>query len=169
VDWIQLAQNRDQWQALVNTATNRRFTSYTIKLYFNGPRAALNFTRVIRAPEFLYSDVWFLSSPPLCHTDSGTNLASYPKDTRGTAAGAWSWPLTCISLSIVTRLRAGRPWSSSWLYNGRIFFSLRHRVQIGSGAHQAFHTMDSGGNYGGKRPGREADNSPLPSAEVKNA
>jgi hypothetical protein len=43
-------------------------------------------------------------------------------------------------------------------------FSLLHVVQIGSGAHPASYTMDTGGV---KRPGRDADHSPATSAEVK--
>jgi hypothetical protein len=44
-----------------------------------------------------------------------------------------------------------------------------HRVQASSGADTGFYPMDTGGSFpeGLKRPGREADHSPLPSAEVK--
>jgi hypothetical protein len=43
-------------------------------------------------------------------------------------------------------------------------------LQIGSGAHPASYPMATGGSFPGvKRPGREADNSPPSSAEVKNA
>jgi hypothetical protein len=46
-------------------------------------------------------------------------------------------------------------------------FSL-HRVQNGSGAHPAsYPTGTRGLSLGVKRPGREADHSPPPSAEVK--
>jgi hypothetical protein len=49
-------------------------------------------------------------------------------------------------------------------------FSLHHRVQYGSGAHPSLYPMSTGG--GGlslevKQPGREANNSPPSSAEVK--
>jgi hypothetical protein len=48
-------------------------------------------------------------------------------------------------------------------------FSLHHRcVQNGSGAHPASYPMDTSGSFlGVKRPGREADQSPPSSAEVK--
>jgi hypothetical protein len=47
-------------------------------------------------------------------------------------------------------------------------FSLYHRVQNGSGAHQASYPMRTRGlSLGVKRPWREADHSPPPSAEVK--
>jgi hypothetical protein len=49
-------------------------------------------------------------------------------------------------------------------------FSLHHRVQNGSGAHPASYAMGTGGSFPGvKRPGREANHSPPPSAEVNNA
>jgi hypothetical protein len=49
-------------------------------------------------------------------------------------------------------------------------FSLHHRVQTCSGAHPASYLMGTGGSFtGDKAAGREDDNSPLPSAEVKNA
>jgi hypothetical protein len=43
-------------------------------------------------------------------------------------------------------------------------------VQTGSGAHPASCTMGTGGPFPGAkaRPGRDADHSPPPSAEVKN-
>jgi hypothetical protein len=49
-------------------------------------------------------------------------------------------------------------------------FSSSLCVQTGSGAHPASCTMGTGGPFpGGKvRPGRDADNSPLSSAEVVN-
>jgi hypothetical protein len=49
-------------------------------------------------------------------------------------------------------------------------FSSSLCVQTGSGAHPASCTMDTGGPFlGGKaRPGRDADHSPLSSAEVEN-
>jgi hypothetical protein len=47
-------------------------------------------------------------------------------------------------------------------------FSLRHRVQNGSGAHPAFYPMGTRGSFPGiKRPGREADQSHPSSAKVK--
>jgi hypothetical protein len=47
-------------------------------------------------------------------------------------------------------------------------FSLHHRVQNGSGAHPASYPADTRDlSLGVKRPGREADHSPLSSAEVK--
>jgi hypothetical protein len=47
-------------------------------------------------------------------------------------------------------------------------FSLRHRVQSGSGAHPASYAMGMGAlSLGLKRPGREADHSPPSIAEVK--
>jgi hypothetical protein len=49
-------------------------------------------------------------------------------------------------------------------------FSSSHCVQTGSGAHPASCTMDTGGPFPGskERPGRDADHSPLSSAEVVN-
>jgi hypothetical protein len=49
-------------------------------------------------------------------------------------------------------------------------FSSNLCVQTGSGAHPASCPMDTGGPFpGGKaRPGRDADHSPLSSAEVVN-
>jgi hypothetical protein len=47
-------------------------------------------------------------------------------------------------------------------------FSLRHRVQDGSGTHPASYPMGNRGSLRGvKRPGCEADHSPPSSAEVK--
>jgi hypothetical protein len=47
-------------------------------------------------------------------------------------------------------------------------FSLHHRVQNGSGAHQASYPMDTrGSSLGVKRPGREASHSPPSNTEVK--
>jgi hypothetical protein len=49
-------------------------------------------------------------------------------------------------------------------------FSLHHRVQNGSGTHQASNPMGTSGSFPGvKAAGREADHSPQSSAEVKNA
>jgi hypothetical protein len=49
-------------------------------------------------------------------------------------------------------------------------FSSSLCVQTGSGAHPASSTMDTGGPVpgGNARPGRDADHSPLSSAEVVN-
>jgi hypothetical protein len=48
------------------------------------------------------------------------------------------------------------------------FHSLHHRIQNGSGVHPASYPMGNRGSFrGGKGPGREADHSPPPSAEVK--
>jgi hypothetical protein len=50
------------------------------------------------------------------------------------------------------------------------FFSPHHRIQTGSGAHPASYSVGTGCSSAGvKRLGREADNSPSSSAEVKNA
>jgi hypothetical protein len=47
-------------------------------------------------------------------------------------------------------------------------FSLRHRVQTGSGAHPAPYPMGTGDSFPGvKRPGREADHLPPSSAKAK--
>jgi hypothetical protein len=47
-------------------------------------------------------------------------------------------------------------------------FSLRHRVQTGSGTYPASYPMGNGGFLiGVKRPGREADHLPPSSAKVK--
>jgi hypothetical protein len=53
---------------------------------------------------------------------------------------------------------------------GAKYFSYILCVQTGSGAHPASSPMDTGGPFpGGKaRPGRDADHSPLSSAEVVN-
>jgi hypothetical protein len=53
---------------------------------------------------------------------------------------------------------------------GAKYFSSNLSIQTSSGAHPASCTMDTGGPFpGGKaRPGRDADHSPLSSAEVKN-
>jgi hypothetical protein len=48
-----------------------------------------------------------------------------------------------------------------------VIFSLRHRVQIGSGAHQVSVVLSAGRDV--KRPELEADHSPPSTAEVKNA
>jgi hypothetical protein len=45
-----------------------------------------------------------------------------------------------------------------------------HRVHIDSGTQTAAYPIGTGGSFPGvKRPGREADHSPLSSAEVRNA
>jgi hypothetical protein len=49
-------------------------------------------------------------------------------------------------------------------------FSLRHDIQTGSGAHLTSYPMGTGGSFReAKRPGRETDQSPPSSAEVKQA
>jgi hypothetical protein len=53
---------------------------------------------------------------------------------------------------------------------GKGIYSLRHRVQTGSGAHPVSYPMDTGGlSPRVKWPGREADSLPPSSAKVKNA
>jgi hypothetical protein len=65
-------------------------------------------------------------------------------------------------------LRAG--WSGVRVLAGAGNFSLHHPNQTGSGAHPASYPMGTRGSFPGvKRPRREADHSPPPSAEVKNA
>jgi hypothetical protein len=62
-------------------------------------------------------------------------------------------------------LRAG--WSGVRVPTGAGNFSLHHRVQTGSGAHQASYPVGNRGSFPGvKRPGREADHSSLSSVEV---
>jgi len=66
-----------------------------------------------------------------------------------------------------TRLRDARPGFDSW--QGKGYFSLCHRVQIGSGAHSA-QPMGTGVTFPGVKAVRlEADHSHLSSAAVKNA
>jgi hypothetical protein len=65
-------------------------------------------------------------------------------------------------------LRAG--WSGLQVLGGAGDFCLHHRIQTGSGAHPASYPIGAKGSFPGvKRPGREADHSLQPSAEVKNA
>jgi len=46
-------------------------------------------------------------------------------------------------------------------------FSIRHRIQTGSGAHPASFPINTGGSYPEiRRPGREDDHSPPSSAEI---
>jgi hypothetical protein len=71
------------------------------------------------------------------------------------------------SVSIVTRLRVGQPELD--FRPGLRCFSLRYSVQTGSGAHPALSQLVPRVSPWVKRPGREADHSPPPSAEVKNA
>jgi hypothetical protein len=53
---------------------------------------------------------------------------------------------------------------------GQNIFPFLDGVQIGSETHPASYPMVTGGSFPGvKRPGRAADNSPPPSAGVKNA
>jgi len=67
-------------------------------------------------------------------------------------------------------LRAGRPGSDSRQGQWREFFSLRHRIQIGTlGSTQHPNQLGTGDVFPGvKLPGYEADSSPPSSAEVKN-
>jgi len=51
------------------------------------------------------------------------------------------------SVNIVTRLKAGRPGLDS--LQGLGFFSVRHRVQTGSGAHPTSYPMGNGGKEAG--------------------
>jgi hypothetical protein len=61
-------------------------------------------------------------------------------------------------------------WSGVRVRTGAGNFSLHHRVQTGSGTHPASYPMGNRGSFPGvERPWREADHSPPPSAEVKNA
>jgi hypothetical protein len=73
------------------------------------------------------------------------------------------------SVSTVTRLRVGRPGFDSRQGQGN--FYLRHRVQKSSGAHPTSYPMGTRDSFtpGLKRPRRESDLSPSPSAELKNA
>jgi len=51
---------------------------------------------------------------------------------------------------------------------GAANFSLLSHVQTGSGAHQTFYPLGTGGSFlGVKLPGREAGHSPSSSAEVE--
>jgi hypothetical protein len=65
-------------------------------------------------------------------------------------------------VSIVTRLRAGRLWLfDSWQKQGYFLFAIASRPS---------YPVDTESSLpGGKAAGREADHSPLSSAEVKNA
>jgi len=68
------------------------------------------------------------------------------------------------SVSIQNKLRDGRPGFVSRQEHSDDMFSLRHRVQTGSGAHQASYPMGTLGSY----PGGESDRSTPSRAEVKN-
>jgi hypothetical protein len=55
------------------------------------------------------------------------------------------------------------------VWGGKGYFSLRHRVQTGSGSHPASYLMGTGSfSPALKWPEREADHSPPSSVEVKN-
>jgi hypothetical protein len=75
-------------------------------------------------------------------------------------------PSSCWLVGIAMKLQIGRPGFDSrqgW------DFSLLQIVQIGSGDHRAPSTMHTGSSIQGvKRQGREADNSPASTAEIKN-
>jgi len=51
------------------------------------------------------------------------------------------------SVSIVTRLQAGRPGLDSQQMQWWAFFSVRHRIQTGSGAHLASYSVRTGGYF----------------------
>jgi hypothetical protein len=72
------------------------------------------------------------------------------------------------AFGIVTRLRSERPGFDS--RQGQGYFSLRHRIQTGSGAHPVSYPVGTRNYFRGvKLPGREADNWFPFSTEVKNA
>jgi hypothetical protein len=73
------------------------------------------------------------------------------------------------SVSIVSRLRAVRREGRFPAVAGN--FSLRHRVQTGSGAKPLSYPMGTGALFSPatKRPGRETDHSSPSSAEIKYA
>jgi hypothetical protein len=74
------------------------------------------------------------------------------------------------SVGIATRLRLDDQGYRVRFPAGVGNFSLRCRLQNGSGAHPASYLMGTTDSFPGvKRPGREADHSPPSSAEVKNA
>jgi hypothetical protein len=75
------------------------------------------------------------------------------------------WSRSGISQRYSAGLRAG--WSGVRIAARDGNFSLHHRVQTGSGPQLASYPMGSNGSLGVKRPGREAENSPPSSAEVK--
>jgi hypothetical protein len=85
------------------------------------------------------------------------------------------WQPICItwsrssSVSQYTKILAERPGSILGRDNEGIF-SLRHRVQTGSGSHPPSCPMGTGGAFPPevKRPGREANHSPPSSAKIKN-
>jgi hypothetical protein len=52
-----------------------------------------------------------------------------------------------MSVSKMTELRAGRPGFDSREEQVRNFLSLRHLVQIASGAHLPSYPMDTGGSF----------------------
>jgi hypothetical protein len=77
---------------------------------------------------------------------------------------------TNVILNSTTLLRAGRPGDrSSILGKGKDFSSALY-VQTSSEAHPASCTMGTGGPFPGikARPGRDANHSPISSAEVEN-
>jgi hypothetical protein len=62
-------------------------------------------------------------------------------------------------------------WATGWTSLGKVWeFFLHHRIQTGSGTHPASNPMSTRGSFlRVKRPGRETDHSPPPSAQVKNS
>jgi hypothetical protein len=74
------------------------------------------------------------------------------------------------SVRTVTRLRAGRPGFNSWQGHKRDFFPFATAFRPALGTTQPLTQCVPGTlSFGIKRPGSEADNSPPPSTEVKNA
>jgi hypothetical protein len=64
-------------------------------------------------------------------------------------------------------------WDTAWMKDVKLpaktgNFSLRHRVQTGSGVHPASYPMGTRGSFPGDKAEREADHSPPSNAEVKN-
>jgi hypothetical protein len=73
-----------------------------------------------------------------------------------------------IPVGIATRYGLDERMICVRFHAGAGNFSLRYHVQTGSGTHPAFYPMGTGGCFPGvKRPGHEADHSPLSSAEIK--
>jgi len=80
---------------------------------------------------------------------------------------------TSNELSITILLQVTEYWLDDRMIGVRIpagagNFSLRHRVQTGSGAHVASYPMGTWGSFPGRKAaGAEANTSPPSSAEVK--
>jgi hypothetical protein len=73
-------------------------------------------------------------------------------------------------VSIVTKLRAGRPRSQSLIPSRGSHFSLLHNAQTSFGIGTVSYSIGTGDPVVGgvKRLGHEVDRSPLSSVEVKN-